>query len=100
MVWRRKGDRFKAGYTVPTVGQQDGIMVWAAMNGRGEVIVRKCPPKVNGLGYQAILKTAMRFIKPRCVCYHWVSPFHSEPADTASSKMGQVCTSRTPRRRG
>lgn len=66
-VWRQRGDRFKPEYTVPTVGQNDGLMVWAAMNAHGDVIVRQCPTSVDSAGYQAILATALHFIRPRCV---------------------------------
>ena len=43
-VWRRRGMRFDAKYTTPTVSRVDGVMVWAAINGAGDVIIRKCPP--------------------------------------------------------
>ena len=47
------------------VQKPQGLMVWAAINGRGELVLRRCPPKVKSLDYQATLGTALRFIKPR-----------------------------------
>lgn len=41
-------------------------MVWAAMNAKGQVIVRECQGNVNGLAYQAVLATALPFIRHRC----------------------------------
>ena len=38
-------------------------MVWAAMNSSGQVIVRRCPERVNAASYQELLKTALPFIK-------------------------------------
>lgn len=64
-VWRRKGKRFDAKYTVPTVSKADGVMVWAAINGAGEVIIRRCPTTVDSKGYQGVLQSAMHFINPR-----------------------------------
>jgi hypothetical protein len=42
-----------------------GLMVWAAINGRGQLILKRCPPKVKARDYQNILKSAKLFIKPR-----------------------------------
>lgn len=39
--------------------------MWAAINGRGELILKRCPPKVKSADYQATLQSAIRFIKPR-----------------------------------
>lgn len=102
-VWRRRGDRFKAKYTVPTVGQSDGVMVWAAMNSYGQVIVRQCPPKMNSTAYQAVLATALPFIKPRCASHlsHFVragrhlfqqdgAPVHTSASTTAWLARKQV----------
>ena len=50
--WRRRGNRFKAKYTVPTAAKSEGVMVWAAMDATGKVIVRRCPKKVNAAAYQ------------------------------------------------
>ena len=65
-VWRRTGMRFNARYTVPTVAKAEGIMVWAAINSRGEVVIRRCPTTVDSMGYQSVLKSAKYFIAPRC----------------------------------
>ena len=66
-VWRRRCKRFDAHYTVPTVSKAEGVMVWCAINGAGELVVRRCPTTVDSLGYQQILKSALKFIRPRCV---------------------------------
>ena len=66
-VWRRRGKRYDAKFTVPTVAKAAGVMVWAAINGKGDVIVRRCPTSVDSAGYQDILKSALHFIRPRCV---------------------------------
>ena len=42
-----------------------GLMVWCAMNGAGELVLRRCPPKVKAADYQAIVASATTFIKPR-----------------------------------
>ena len=56
--WRRKGEnRFKAKYTIPTTAKSEGIMVWAAMDSAGKVIVCRCPKKVNAAAYQACIPT-------------------------------------------
>jgi hypothetical protein len=64
-VWRRKGKRFDGRYTVPTVAKAEGVMVWAAINSDGEVVIRRCPTTVDSAGYQEILKSALSFIRRR-----------------------------------
>lgn len=62
--WRRKSEsKYIAKYTVPTVQKAEGLMVWAAMNSKGRIVVRRCPPQVNAKAYQDILATALPFIK-------------------------------------
>ena len=47
-VWRPKGaDRYSAKYTIKTTQKGDGVMAWAAINSKGEVIVRRCPKKMK-----------------------------------------------------
>jgi transposase len=65
-VWRRKGKRFAAKYTVPTVAKAEGVMVWCAINSAGELVVRRCPTTVDSQGYQDILESAKKFIRSRC----------------------------------
>lgn len=60
----RRGKRYSAGYTSPTVQRSVGVMVWAAMNSRGCICLRRCPDKIDAPAYQAILGTALPFIKP------------------------------------
>lgn len=66
-VWRRKGKRFDARYTVPTVAKAEGVMVWCAINGLGQVVVRRCPTTMDSKGYQEVLQSALHFIRPRFV---------------------------------
>ena len=66
-VWRRRGDRYKAKYTVPTTQRSQGVMIWAAMRGDGKILVKLCPPKVKAKEYQAILKDSLDFIQTRCL---------------------------------
>jgi hypothetical protein len=51
---------------MPSVAKSDGVMVWAAINGKGRVIVKRCPKVVDSRAYQGILKESIRFIRPRC----------------------------------
>lgn len=65
--WKQVSDRkFLAKYVQPTVQKPEGVMVWAAMNGKGDILLRRCPAKLNSAGYQTILTGAMTFIRPRC----------------------------------
>ena len=57
--------RFNAKYIMPVVAKPQSLMVWAAINGRGQLILRRCPKKVNAQSYQDILDTAKAFIRPR-----------------------------------
>ena len=61
----RSAGRFASHYSIPSVAKPEGLMVWAAINGRGKLIVRRCPPKVNSVEYQRLLASSMTFIKPR-----------------------------------
>ena len=65
----RTAGRYTARYSIPSVAKAEGLMyVWSAINGRGEIILRRCPPKVNSVEYQTLLGSALPFIRPRCVC--------------------------------
>lgn len=63
--WRKNESRFVAKYTIATTQQAQGVMVWAAMRGNGSIVLRRCPPKVKAVDYQAILESAKAFIRPR-----------------------------------
>ena len=52
-------------YVATAVQKPQGLMVWAAMNGRGELVLRRCPPKMKALDYQTILGSALSFIRRR-----------------------------------
>ena len=63
-VWRRRGEsRLRASYTVKTTTKSEGVMVWAAINSSGQVIVRQCPKKVKATDYQDILSESLSFIR-------------------------------------
>jgi hypothetical protein len=71
-VWRRKGQRCDPRYTVKTTAHPEKIMVWAAINGKGEVIVRLCADGVDAAEYQNVLGSALYFIKgSRYACKHF-----------------------------
>jgi hypothetical protein len=56
------------------VQKPQGLMVWAAINGKGDLILKRCPPKVKAKDYQDILASAKRFISPR---YTALEPFRA-----------------------
>ena len=64
-VWRKRGDRYDARYTVKTTARSVGVMVWVAINSSGEMMWKRCPDTVNALEYQNILSGALSFIRPR-----------------------------------
>ena len=70
--WRPKGaSKYLARYTIPAVAKSEGVMIWAAMNGNGDIIVRRCPKKINSMEYQRILQNSLQFIRHRyCVWNH------------------------------
>ena len=57
--------KFAAKYVIPQVQKAEGVMIWAAMNGKGNIVVKRCPPKVKSQDYQDILGQAATFIRPR-----------------------------------
>lgn len=64
--WRKDGDKFKAKCVMPVVSKSEGIMVWCAINGHGDLIIRKCPKTMKSADYtDTILETALNFIAPR-----------------------------------
>ena len=66
--WRPKsGNKFSAKYVNQAQQQPESLMVWAAINGKGKLSLRRCPKKVKSADYQDILKSALRFIRPRCL---------------------------------
>lgn len=66
--WVQKGaNKYSAKYVTPVQQKPIGLMVWAAMDGKGNICLRRCPPKLNAVAYQDILATALSFIKKRCV---------------------------------
>lgn len=43
--WRQVSDsKYLPKYVVPTVSKPESLMVWAAMNGHGQIVLRRCPP--------------------------------------------------------
>ena len=64
--WRQVSDKkIIAKYVVPQVQKPEGVMVFAAMNGRGDVVIRRCPPKVKSDDYTEVLRQVKKFINPR-----------------------------------
>ena len=58
---------FDARYTIPAVQKAEGLMIWAGMNGKGKLCLRRCPPKMRSTDYQSLLGSALSFIRPRFV---------------------------------
>ena len=46
--------KFSPRYVLPQVQKAEGLMVWAAMNGNGQICLGRCPPKVKAVDYQAL----------------------------------------------
>lgn len=64
-VFRRRGDRYNPKYVQKTTAKSEGVMVWCAINGKGDVLVKRCPDRVDALAYQQMLKESLHFIRPR-----------------------------------
>ena len=63
-VWRPKGsDRLSAKYSVKTTQRGEGVMVWAAINSKGEYILRRCVKKIKAQDYQDMLSDCLPFIR-------------------------------------
>ncbi len=43
------GQKIAAQYVIPTVQKPEGVMVWAAMDVTGKIVLRRYPPKVNSI---------------------------------------------------
>ena len=66
--WRQKsGSKFEPKSVQTTVQKPLGLMVWVAMNGKGRLILRRCPTKFKAVDYQAVLTSALSFLKCRCI---------------------------------
>lgn len=92
-VWRRRGDRYKAGYTTATTARTFGVTVWCAIDSSGRCITRRCPDRLNSTGYQAVLATAKAFIAPRRVgiCFQQDgAPCHKSISTTAWLRTNHV----------
>jgi hypothetical protein len=80
-VWRKRGEQYKAQYCIKTTQKSKGIMVWAAMNSKGEVVVKLCPKKMSAAGYQEVLSDALGFIKSQrykpSILHNNSDPIHS-----------------------
>ena len=102
--WKQISDKkFIAKYVIPQVQKAEGVIVWAAMNGHGQIVLKRCPPKVNSLAYQAILGQVTGFIRPRHAigCFQRLPPpSPTEHRATSSSKMVLRSTAAEARGRG
>jgi hypothetical protein len=66
--------KFDGRYLGAAVQMPQGLMIWAAINGRGQLVLRRCPPKVKARDYQDVLDSALRFINPRYDKFHPAYP--------------------------
>ena len=63
--WKQKKlNKYIAKYVVPTEQKPQGIMIWAAINGAGQLVVERLPPTVTSKEYQQVLEKHLRFIRP------------------------------------
>ena len=69
----KTASKFEAHYRIPSIGKPDGLMVWAAMNGSGQLIVKRMPKIVHSAAYIATLESAKAFIQPKYACKHFFS---------------------------
>jgi hypothetical protein len=92
--WRPKtASKFVGRYVQNVVQKAESIMVWAAINGKGKVIVRRCPRKVKAVDYQGILSTALRFISPRYSNFNKKKSFFcAERRKVAFNRTVHQCT--------
>lgn len=63
--WRKKGEKYIAKNVLPSTAISQSVMVWCGINGRGELILKRCPKKVKAVEYQNVLQSALHFIRPR-----------------------------------
>ena len=64
--WVPNGEsKFKARYSIPSVQKPESILIWAAMRGDGRLCVRRCPCTLTAESYQAILQSALQFLRRR-----------------------------------
>lgn len=66
-IWARSRNHLIQDKFLKSHPNRQGLMVWCAINSKGEICLRRCPNKVNSLAYQNILESAMHFIKPRYI---------------------------------
>ena len=69
--WRLEAENLqplRPRYVAQTVQKPQGLMVWAAINGHGQLVLRRCPLKVNAVEYQKIIDSTLRFVRPRYLC--------------------------------
>lgn len=61
----KSANSFEAAYVTQVVQRPEGLMVWAAINGRGEICLKRCPRVMTAHDYQNILEASLGFIKTR-----------------------------------
>lgn len=67
-VWRKRGERYLSGYVTETVKFGGGsVMVWAAIDAKGKIRLRRCPHRMKGPDYTKLLsgRQTLRFIRRR-----------------------------------
>lgn len=52
-------------YVQPCVQKPESVMVWCAINGKGQLTLKRCPTRMKAKDYTSILASALSFIKPR-----------------------------------
>ena len=66
--WRPKSaSKFEARYQVATIGKAEGLMVWGAINGARQLILRRMPPIIDSIAYQQTFLESKGFLQPRKV---------------------------------
>ena len=100
ICWRPKGKRFAWKYVEPKTQSNPGVMVWCAINSKGKVCLKKCPPRVNAWAYWSILKKAIRFLKPCCRFGSQTPPIKLYPSLSLQDKPTTVATRWLPSAQG
>lgn len=64
--WRHIGEKkIVAKYVQGVVQNSQGIMVWAAISGKGKLVFKRMPERVKSKEYQDTIRSVLNFVKPR-----------------------------------
>ena len=86
-VWRRRGDRYDAKYTAKSVAKSLGVMVWCAINSKGQIVFKRCPETLNAAGYQDLLGDVLHFIRPSRFVFFGFSSSYTVSLHRATKKQ-------------